>query len=89
MAEHKEFSVWLVQIERFLQRENYLDAIARAGRLVEEAQKALEAHPEDERLAQVLARGRERLATATAAFEKKNEAVANRRLSAMRSAPES
>jgi hypothetical protein len=89
MAEHKEFSVWLVQIERFLERENYLDAIARAGHLVEEAQRAFEARPEDERLGQLLARGRERLATATEAFEKKNKAVADRRLSAMRSAPES
>lgn len=89
MTEHKELSVWLVQIERFLRRENYLDAIARAKRLVEEAQKALDADPSDEQAAQLLALGSDRLAVATREFEERNEAVAARRLSGMRSASES
>jgi heme oxygenase len=84
MAAHRDFSLWLAQIERFLERENYLDAIARAQTLVEEAQKVLEASPSDEHVAELLARGRDRLDAATKAFEAKNEAVATHRLSAMR-----
>ena len=56
-AEHKDLLVWLTQIERFLQRENFLDA----------------------------ALGRARLDAASRAFEQKNRAVAEKRLSGLRS----
>jgi heme oxygenase len=83
MDPHTELSVWLVQVERFLQKENYLDAIARAREVVEKARMALEASPTDEAMAQLLARGNERLKLATETFEAKNQAVAARRLSGM------
>jgi heme oxygenase len=84
MDEHTELSVWLTQVERFLEKENYLDAIARAKEVVAKAQRALEANPSDEVIAQLLARGTDRLKVATEIFEEKNQAIAARRLSGMR-----
>ena len=88
MTEHKELSVWLVQIERFLRQGAYLDAIARAKRVVEEARAALENDPNDIQASQLLALGRERLSFATKAFEAKNEAVSAHRLRDLRAASE-
>ncbi|NLY93175.1 MAG: hypothetical protein GXY23_04010 [Myxococcales bacterium] len=84
-AEHKDLLVWLTQIERFLQRENFLDAMARARRLIHEAERRLQASPDDLQLAQLAALGRARLDAASRAFEQKNRAVAEKRLSGLRS----
>lgn len=88
MAGHRDLSIWLVQIERFLAHGNHLDAIARARRLVEEARRLQAESPEDVQAAQFIALGEARLREATRLFEEQNRDLSGRRLATLRSTQE-
>lgn len=72
--------IMLVQIERFVARENYIDAVARARHLIEACEEALRRAPGDGRVRGILATAASRREELEAEFLKRNRAVRERRL---------
>lgn len=81
--------IMLVQIERFVARENYIDAVARARHLVKACEEALVEAPRDGRVAGLLATASERLEELEAEFLERNRALRERRLGELLDAAES
>lgn len=81
--------IMLVQIERFVARENYIDAVARARRLVATCKEAMEKAPDDLRVVGIFTTASTRLKELEAEFLDRNRALKERRLSGLRDLVES
>ncbi len=81
----EQWDAWMVQAQNFAKRENYIDAMARAGLVIDAVEKALAtaqeggADKEAARLTRYLARATRRQATFEADFHQWNEKIAARR----------
>ncbi len=91
VSHEQRWGVYLVQAQNFAKRENYIDAVSRAGLVVDEVAEAL-SHATDaatrERLGEFLVRARKQREAMQAKLDAWNAAIAARRAKVIEGAAE-